>query len=77
MATVNPWKKFEGLLPQSARMVVTITANNGNGTSAATMRTGEAITVDGESVSAGNKAFVKDGVIVGQASSLPFMSVTV
>ena len=77
MATVNPWKKFENLLPQSARAVVTITAQNGDGTSTATLRGGESVRVGGESITVGNKAFVKDGVIVGQASSLPYSQLTV
>ncbi|OED40216.1 hypothetical protein ACH42_17025 [Endozoicomonas sp. (ex Bugula neritina AB1)] len=63
MATTNIWQKFKALIPEGARTIVTITANNGNGTSTATLRDGTILTVQGESVQVGNKALVKDGSI--------------
>ncbi|WP_257265717.1 hypothetical protein [Endozoicomonas sp. ONNA2] len=43
------------------RVVATITANNGNGTSQAELRDGSVITVKGESVSVGEKVFIRKG----------------
>ena len=40
MATTNIWQQFKSLIPEGARIVVTIIANNGNGTSKAKLRDG-------------------------------------
>ncbi|MGO0306086.1 hypothetical protein ACTL6P_05625 [Endozoicomonas acroporae] len=52
------------------RVVATIAANNGNGTSQAELRDGSVITVKGETVNVGEKAFILDGEIKGTASSM-------
>ena len=70
MATTNIWQKFKALIPEGSRTIVTITANNGNGTSQAQLRDGSVVTVKGESVQAGQKAFVQDGEIKGTAPGL-------
>ena len=70
MATTNIWQQFKALIPEGVRIVATITANNGNGTSQTKLRDGSVITVKGESISAGQKAFIKDGEIKGTAPSL-------
>ena len=70
MATTNIWQQFKALLPDGVRVVATITANNGNGTSQAELRDGSVITVKGESVSSGQKAFIQDGEIKGTAPDL-------
>ena len=70
MATTNIWQKFKALIPEGSRTIVTITANNGNGTSQAQLRDGSAVTVKGESVQAGQKAFVQNGEIKGTAPEL-------
>lgn len=75
--TVNPWQKFKGLLPSNARTIVTIAANNGDGTSRATLRDGTAITVRGESVAPTKKAMVIDGEVRQEVPSLPQESLTV
>ncbi|WBA83460.1 hypothetical protein [Endozoicomonas sp. GU-1] len=31
MASMNIWQQFKALIPEGARIVATITANNGNG----------------------------------------------
>jgi len=71
MASRNLWRQFQRLLPQSRTTVVTIDANNGDRTSTASTETGATLVVQGESVAAGNKAFVRDREIVGQAPDLP------
>ena len=70
MATANIWQQFKALIPEGVRIVATITANNGNGTSQATLRDGSVITVEGESVNVGEKVFILDCEIKGTALSL-------
>ena len=65
MATTNIWQQFKALIPEGVRVVATITANNSNGTSQAMLRDGSVITVKGESVGIGEKAFIQDGEIKG------------
>ena len=69
MATTNIWQQFKALLPDGVRVVATIRANNGNGTSQAELRDGSVITVKGE-VSVGEKVFIQDGEIKGATPSL-------
>ena len=70
MATTNIWQKFKALIPEGARVVATIIANNGNGTSQIELRDGSVITVKGE-VSVGEKVFIQDGEVKGAAPNLP------
>ncbi|WP_422445432.1 hypothetical protein [Endozoicomonas sp. ALB091] len=70
MATTNIWQQFKALIPEGMRIVATITANNGNGTSQAELRDGSVIAVKGESVSVGEKVFIEKGEIKGTAPSL-------
>ncbi|MDV7210935.1 hypothetical protein [Azotobacter beijerinckii] len=61
MATVNPWKKFIGLLPGGVRTVGTVMAvNTARGTSTVELRNGISITARGI-----------DGQITGPAPELP------
>ena len=71
MATTNIWQQFKALIPEGVRIAVTIIANNGNGTSQAELWNGSVITVKGESVTVGEKAFIQGGEIKGTAPSLP------
>ncbi|MBO9484468.1 MULTISPECIES: hypothetical protein [Gammaproteobacteria] len=59
MATTNIWQQFKTMITEGARVVATITANNSNGTSQAELRDGSVITVKGESVGVGQKAFIQ------------------
>ncbi len=70
MATTNIWQQFKALIPDDVRVVATITANNGNGISQAELRDGSVITVKGESVEVGEKAFIQDGEIKGEVPDL-------
>ena len=75
--SVNPWRKFTNLLPGNLRAVVTITDNNGDGTSNATTRDGAVIVVKGEGVGPGLPALIVDGEISTQVPSLPQTSTEV
>ncbi|WP_066018792.1 MULTISPECIES: hypothetical protein [Endozoicomonas] len=71
MATTNIWQQFKSLIPEGARTVVTITSNNGDGTSSATLRDGTSIRVQGENVEPGGKALIKQGIISSQVPDIP------
>ncbi len=70
MATTNIWQQFKALIPDGVRVVTTIIANNGNGTSQAELRNGSVITVKGESVGIGGRVFIQDGEVKGTAPDL-------
>jgi len=67
---INVYNRFQALIPTSTRSVVTITSLNGDGTSDATTLDGLTVTVIGEQVSVGQKAFVQNGEIQRQAPNL-------
>ena len=70
MATTNIWQQFKALIPEGMRVIATITANNGNGTSQAELRDGSVITVKGDSFMPGEKVFIQEGEVKGVAPSL-------
>jgi len=71
MATVNPWKRFIGLLPGGSRTVGTVASINLQaGTSTVTLRNGSQMTAKGTGVPVGRKAFVMDGQVAGTAPEL-------
>lgn len=71
MATVNPWKRFQRLLPRAGRYTVTINTVNSDGTSTATRRDGQKVRLKGGLVAAGKKAWVEGEQIIGEAPDLP------
>jgi len=78
MATVNPWKRFIGLLPGGVRTVAeVISINSSAGISEVELRTGTRVTVRGVDVPVSGKAYIADGVITGPAPSLPYYDVDV
>lgn len=58
MSTRNPWLKFQRLIETDSRTVVTVVANNGDGTSTVELRDGSQVTAQGEGVAAGDKAMM-------------------
>ncbi|MDU4255782.1 hypothetical protein [Pseudomonas sp.] len=78
MATVNPWRRFIGLLPSSAKTVgEVLSIDTFAGTSRVRLRTGADVVVSGTSVAVGNNAFLAEGQVLGQAPSLPQYDVEV
>lgn len=71
MSTRNPWIKFRRLLQGEGRTVVTVSSNNGDGTSTVSTRDGTTMTVKGEGVAAGNKAMIEDGKLSYKVPDLP------
>lgn len=78
MATINPWKRFTGLLPGGVRTVATVLSiDTTRGISRVELRTGVQISVRGVDVAVSSKAYIADGVITGPAPDLPHMDVDV
>ena len=75
MTSTNAFNRFQSLVGKSSTDVVTITANNGDGTSSATTLSGASVIVKGESVTAGNKAFVRNSEIIRKAPNLTVVEV--
>ncbi|PTU76830.1 hypothetical protein DBO86_22770 [Pseudomonas indoloxydans] len=78
MATINPWKRFIGLLPGGVRTVAIVRSiNTTAGLSEVELRTGTRVTVRGVDVPVNSKAYIADGTITGPAPDLPHYDVDV
>lgn len=77
MATVNPWVRFQNLMPRAGRYTVTVNQVNSDGTSLATRRDGKEIRLKGGLVAAGKKAWVEGEQIIGEAPNLPTVTLYV
>lgn len=78
MATINPWKRFIGLLPGGVRTVAIVRSiNTTAGLSEVELRTGTRVTVRGVDVQVNSKAYIADGVIAGPAPDLLHFDVDV
>lgn len=73
----NVYNRFQSLLGKSTIDVVEITALNGDGTSNCSTLSGGTVTVKGESVSVGQKAFIREGEIIRQAPNLTVIQVSI
>lgn len=60
---INILQQFKALILGGVRVLATITANSGNGTSQAELWGGSIIMVKGESVSVGEKVFIQNGEV--------------
>ena len=78
MATVNPWKRFIGLLPGGVRTVAIVRSiDTTAGISTVELRTGTRVTMRGVDVPVNSKAYIADGTITGPAPNLPHLDVEV
>lgn len=66
----NIWREFQALLPAPPLYVVEILEHNADGTSTVAMPNGESFRVRGQGVAEGSFAFVRDGVIEGEAPAV-------
>ncbi len=66
----NAWREFRALLPAPPLYVVEVTAHNADGTSTVEFPTGQDFQVRGQSVAIGAFAFVRNGVIEGEAPAV-------
>lgn len=76
MAT-NLWEKFKGIIPDSPRLVVTVSLHNSDGTSTVTTASGGTMRVLGTTVLAGGKAYVQGGVLLGAAPSVQHFDIEI
>lgn len=75
--SVNKFNRFQNLLGKLPTEIVTITSNNGDGTSSGTTPSGNLVTLRGESVTVGNNAFTEGGVIINSAPNLTITTVNI
>ena len=75
--TNNAYTQFKNLIPKSVTTVITITAVNTDGTTTGTTLAGTTVRVAGNSLSVGDKAYVKDGAILRKAPDLPITEVDI
>ena len=76
MATINFWRKFKNIFPDSPTIFGKVTAIAA-GRSTVQTPAGGILTALGDSVPVGQNAYVKDGVIQGQAPQLPHYDIEV
>lgn len=75
---MNLWSRFRGLFARdNAITVVTVLADNGNGTSTVQTASSDPYVVIGTSVAPASKALVQGGKIIGAAADLPSYDVTI
>jgi hypothetical protein len=65
----NIWRLFSDLLPNSPRLIGTVAVDHGDGTATITLLDGGVLRVKG-SATAGQRVFVRDGRIEGDAPDL-------
>lgn len=73
----NLWNLFDSLLPKTSLIVAQVVLINGDGSSTVTDAAGNTFRVIGDTVAVGTKAFIQDGMIVGDAPNLSSYTVEV
>lgn len=73
----NLYRQFLELLPKQPTLAGEITAIQGDGRAVILLPGGGYILAPAEGRQVGEKVFVKDGVITGQAPDLPIMDIAV
>ncbi|MDP2808682.1 MAG: hypothetical protein Q8O34_00870 [Rhodocyclaceae bacterium] len=73
---MNPWKRFEKLLPASPLDVGTVVAHQ-TGNSRVQLPAGDVIWAKGTPVTAGGMAYIREGEVVGLAPNLEVVEMDV
>lgn len=74
--TVNPWHKFQSLLPDGQRTYgIVAGVNSSAATSLITLQNGEQITVKGSDHSTGDRVLIASGEIRQRVQTLPFNAI--
>jgi hypothetical protein len=68
---VNLYRQFRQLIPDEPLLVGEVLSHEADGTSAVELPGGAIIRARGQTVAVANKAFVRGGVIEGEAPDLP------
>ena len=66
----NPWKHLKSLLPDAPLLIGTVEAHLSGDLSSLQLLGGGVITARGQSVAVGHKAFVRNGLVEGNAPDL-------
>lgn len=69
-AAVNPFARLRELLPAPALLVGTVSAHHADDTCTVTLPDGGTLRVRGTSVAVGLPAFVRNGIVEGEAPAL-------
>ena len=77
MATTNPWKAFEGLLPKANRVIGTVARHNSNGTSTITLRDDSYMVAKGAVIEVGKKVLIEGLEVVRDLPTLPIYKMQV
>ncbi|MGU2448354.1 hypothetical protein ACSESA_10575 [Pseudomonas aeruginosa] len=78
MATVNPWRRFIGLLPGVAHTVgEVLDVDEGTGTCRVRLRNSVVIAARGTTVPARHMALISDGLVTGPVPQLPQFDIEV
>lgn len=73
----NAWRGFRDLLPRQRLIIAVVDTHNADGTSTLTTLDGGTIRARGQSVSIGAQAYVRDGVVEGEAPVLPAFNLVI
>lgn len=73
----NIWKQFQALIPADPLLVGTVTDHNSDDTSTVTLIDGGVIRARGQGVAIGNKAFIRGGIVEGEAPNLTSLDLDV
>ena len=68
---MNIFAKFQKLIARPPTTVGLVTAHNADGTSTIQTPAGGSFRAKGQSVSVSSNAYVRDGVVIGAAPTLP------
>ena len=72
----NLWQQFKALLPDTPFVVGKVTVRNGDGSLTVTTLDGGQLRASG-SASVGDRVFVRDGQVTGQAPDLPTIDIEI
>ncbi|MDP2610015.1 MULTISPECIES: hypothetical protein [unclassified Oceanobacter] len=73
----NPWTRLSKLIAPGAKTIVTVTTVHTDGTSTVTLRSGDTLRVQGDTVAASSKAIIQAGRIIGKAPDLSHYEIEV
>ena len=72
----NLWRQFEDLLPDSPLLLGTVVTHHADGTVTVELLDGGLLRVTG-SGSVGDRVFVRDGRVIGDAPTLPTVEIEI
>lgn len=74
---MNIWRRFRDLIPSDPLQMGEVLSHNADGTSSIELPGGAVVRARGQGVPIGTNAFVRGGVVEGEAPTLPYYEYTV